>query len=69
MLETQEFYIVTGFKYQSSNYIVVLSARTIINKRDAGLKGSFSSRISSNLFYYKLLGGNFLYASASSSLA
>ena len=33
------------FKCQSTNCIAMLNARTIINRRDAGLKGSFSSRI------------------------
>lgn len=49
------------FKCQSSNCIAILSARAIINQRDAGLKGSFSSRILLNPFIASYFGGNFLY--------
>jgi len=38
---TVQFHVSAEFKCQSSNCIAILSARTIINKRNAGLKGSW----------------------------
>jgi len=53
--ETQEFHVTAEFKSQSSNCMAILSGRNIINKRDAGLKGSFSSRFFMKSVYCKLL--------------